>query len=94
MVAEAACHIIVLVLAPISVAADQASGLFAPTAQNAPNVGRFVIAPEISAVSVAMLPVTFTMSVGIAPGVTPSGEPPPSWEPVYTLALLIARRCS
>jgi hypothetical protein len=106
VVAEAACHIIGLVLAPISAAADQssvllaslsadqASVLFAPSDLTVAVSGSRSVAilPVRSAVSVSMLPVRFTMSVGIAPGVTPSGEPP-SWEPLYTPALLIALRC-
>ncbi len=90
VVAEAACHIIGPVLAPLSVSAAQAGVLLVPL--GVPESAAML--PEISAVSVAMLPVRFTMSVGTAAGVAPSGEPPSSWEPVYTPALLIALRCS
>ncbi len=108
VVAEAVCHIIVPVLAPLSAEAAKAFALIAllnpalSVPLSAPlsvavsvavSSSRSVaILPVRSAVSVAMLPVRFTMSVGIAPGVTPSGEPP-SWEPLYTPALLIALRC-
>jgi hypothetical protein len=75
----------------------------APSVLSVPSsltVGRFVIVPRRSAKnaeilskrllkSVVILPVRFTMNVGITPGVGPSGEPP-SWEPVYTPALLVA----
>jgi hypothetical protein len=79
--------------------------LVAPSVLSVPSsltVGRFVIAPRRSAKNaeilskrslknVATLPVRFTMSVGTAPGVTPSGELP-FWEPAYTIILLIAVR--
>ena len=102
MVAEAACHIIApvnSVLGPLNVAAAQVRGLLAPPSEAGSVAMLLVTALENVAILAAMSPKSAailaamsTMSVGTAPGVTPSGEPPPSWEPVYTPALLIALR--